>query len=280
MSKFEAVSSSTPILLVGCGKMGSAMLGGWLKKGLGEDAVYIVDPYLDHIKENFPNIPKKQLHKEILTLSKEIHPSIIIAAVKPQMMDDALDALNSLDISKSVILSIAAGKTISYFEDNISRECAVIRAMPNIPASIGKGITVCVANDPVTEIQKKMCTFLLETIGVVEWIEDENLIDAVTALSGSGPAYVFYLVEAMAAVGETIGLSNELSRKLARQTVSGAGALLDASEDSASKLRENVTSPGGTTAAALDVLMSDDGMVKLIRRAMLEAKRRSKELAN
>ena len=280
MSKLDTVSSARPILLIGCGKMGSAMLSGWLKKGLADDAVFIVDPYLDHIKENFPILSKKQLHKEIKSLPKRIQPSFIIAAVKPQMMDAALETLCSMKISGSVILSIAAGKTITYFEDKISKECAIIRAMPNTPASIGKGITVCVANDPVTEEQKNICSSLLGAVGTVEWIEDENLMDAVTALSGSGPAYVFYLVEAMAAVGQTIGLSNELSRKLARQTVSGAGALLDASEESATHLRENVTSPGGTTAAALDVLMSDDGMVKLIRRAMLEAKHRSKELAN
>ena len=151
--------------------------------------------------------------------------------------------------------------------------------MPNTPAAIGKGITVCVANSPVSDDQKNICTTFLKTVGVVQWIDDENLMDAVTALSGSGPAYVFYMAEAMAAAGEALGLSKELSEKLARQTVSGAGALLEESNESASKLRENVTSPGGTTAAALDVLMSDEGIAKSIRRAMQEAKSRSKELA-
>ncbi|MDG1707844.1 MAG: pyrroline-5-carboxylate reductase dimerization domain-containing protein, partial [Emcibacteraceae bacterium] len=145
--------------------------------------------------------------------------------------------------------------------------------------SIGRGITVCVANTPVTDDQKKICSILLETVSTVEWIYDESLMDAVTALSGSGPAYVFYLAEVMAAAGEAIGLPEELSKKLARETVSGAGALLEASSERTSKLRENVTSPGGTTAAALDVLMSEEGIAKIMRRAMQEAKNRSKELA-
>ena len=178
-----------------------------------------------------------------------------------------------------MILSVAAGKTIHYFEDQLNIKQPIIRAMPNTPAAIGKGITVCTANKLVSDDQKNICTTLLETVSVVEWIDDESLMDAVTALSGSGPAYVFYMVEAMAAAGESIGLSEELSKKLARHTVSGAGALLEASDEEVSQLRINVTSPGGTTAAALDVLMSDEGIAKIMRRAMQDAKARSKELA-
>ncbi len=282
--KLAKITSDNPILLLGCGKMGSAMLAGWLEQGLIPKAVYIVDPFLDPIKANFPNLEKKQLHKKQLhksveSLPKRLKPSFVIMAVKPQMMDEALRALKNLKIADAVILSVAAGKTIGYFEDHLGRDQAIIRAMPNTPAAIGKGITVCVANSPVTDDQMSISTTLLKTVSVVEWVEDENLMDAVTALSGSGPAYIFYMAEAMAAAGEAIGLSPELAKKLADQTVSGAGALLEASDDSASRLRENVTSPGGTTAAALDVLMSDAGLAKIIRRAMQEAKNRSKELA-
>lgn len=277
--KLAKITSDNPVLLLGCGKMGSAMLAGWLEQGLSVDAVYIVDPYLDPIKKNFPVLSKKQLHKSVNSLPKRLKPSFVIAAVKPQMMDEALEALKELKIGGAVILSVAAGKTIRYFEDKLGRDQAIIRAMPNTPAAIGKGITVCVANAPVTDDQIAISTTLLKTVSAVEWIDDENLMDAVTALSGSGPAYVFYMAEAMAAAGEAIGLSPELAKKLADQTVSGAGALLEASDESASRLRENVTSPGGTTAAALDVLMSDKGLAMIMRRAMLEAKNRSKELA-
>lgn len=279
MSQLSHITSANPILLIGCGKMGSAMLSGWLEKGLGNDAVYIVDPFLDPIKENFPDITRKQLHKSMSSLPKRLKPSFIIMAVKPQMMDEALSALKDFKISDAVILSVAAGRTIRYFEDHLGNEQAIIRAMPNTPAAIGKGITVCVANAPVTADHRKVSTILLATVSLVEWIDDETLMDAVTALSGSGPAYVFCMAEAMAAAGEAIGLSPELAKTLANQTVSGAGALLEASDDGATKLRENVTSPGGTTAAALDVLMGDGELAKIMRRAMQEAKNRSKELA-
>lgn len=279
MSSLTTITPENPLLLIGCGKMGGAMLAGWLKEGLNPAAIYIVDPFLEPIKSGFSNLKSENLHEAVDGLPTSITPSFVIMAVKPQMMDEALSSLKENDLSAAVILSVAAGKTIHYFEDQISREQAIVRAMPNTPASIGRGITVCVANGLVSDDQKKICSILLETVSTVEWIDDESLMDAVTALSGSGPAYVFYMTEAMAAAGEAMGLPEDLSKKLARQTVSGAGALLDASDERISKLRENVTSPGGTTAAALDVLMSEDGIAKIIRRAMQEAKNRSKELA-
>lgn len=279
MSKLSAISTKSPVLLIGCGKMGSAMLSGWLNQGLNIGSVHIVDPFLDPIKNAFSMLPTDALHETVDRLPHKIAPSFVIMAVKPQMMDDALNALKSFDLSTSVILSVAAGKTIDYFAKHLGNDQPIIRAMPNTPAAISKGITVCTANRDVSDEQKDISTTLLETVSTVEWINDESLMDAVTALSGSGPAYVFYMVEAMAAAGEAIGLPADLSNKLARETVSGAGALLDASDESASRLRENVTSPGGTTAAALDVLMADDGIVKIMRRAMQQAKIRSKELA-
>ena len=279
MTNLSAISAKNPILLMGCGKMGSAMLAGWLEQGLDTGAIYIVDPFLEPIRNMFSKLKDNHLHESVKSLPAKISPSFIIMAVKPQMMDEALKALSIYDISKAVILSVAAGKTIHYFEDQLNIKQPIIRAMPNTPAAIGKGITVCTANKLVSDDQKNICTTLLETVSVVEWIDDESLMDAVTALSGSGPAYVFYMVEAMAAAGESIGLSEELSKKLARHTVSGAGALLEASDEEVSQLRINVTSPGGTTAAALDVLMSDEGIAKIMRRAMQDAKARSKELA-
>jgi len=280
MTKLSAITSDHPILLIGCGKMGSAMLSGWLEQGLSSDAVQIVDPYLDNIKRDFAVLPAGQFHETMQSLLPTLCPAIIILAVKPQMMDEALKALTSFDLSNSLILSIAAGKTIHYFKDKLGQDSAIIRAMPNTPAAIGKGITVCCTNKPVSQDQIDTCTTLLNTVSIVEWIDDESLIDAVTALSGSGPAYVFYMAEAMAAAGEAIGLPPGLSEKLARHTVSGAGALLEASDERTSKLRENVTSPGGATAVALDVLMSEEGLARVIRRAMQAAKTRSKELAN
>ena len=280
MADLSSITKDNPLVLVGCGKMGGAMLDGWLKQGLSADAVQIVDPFLDPVREAFPAISARKLHETADGLAKSIKPSFVIMAVKPQMMDDAVATLKDRDLSSAVILSVAAGKLVRYFEDQFGTEQAIIRAMPNTPAAIGRGMTVCYANANASEAQKKVSTILLETVSEVDWVDDEGLIDCVTALSGSGPAYVFHMVEAMAAAGEAIGLPEDLARKLARGTVSGAGALLDASDEPASKLRENVTSPKGTTAAALDVLMSEEGLAKLMRRAIQEAKNRSKELAN
>ncbi|MCC3861008.1 pyrroline-5-carboxylate reductase [Pseudemcibacter aquimaris] len=277
MSNLSTITAENPLVLIGCGKMGGSMLAGWLKEGLSPDAVQIVDPFLDPVRKSFPELGN--LHEAVDGLGQSLKPSFVIMAVKPQMMNDALAALKEHDLSSAVVMSVAAGKTIHYFEDHLGLDQAIVRAMPNTPAAIGKGITVCVANGPVSDAAKNICSTLLETVGDVEWIDDEALMDAVTALSGSGPAYVFYMAEAMAAAGEAIGLSPELSQKLARQTVAGAGGLLEESDETASKLRENVTSPGGTTAAALDVLMSEEGIARIIRRAMQEAKNRSKELA-
>ncbi|MDG1437381.1 MAG: pyrroline-5-carboxylate reductase, partial [Emcibacteraceae bacterium] len=206
MSSLTAITPENPLLLVGCGKMGGAMLAGWLKEGLNANSVHIVDPFLEPIKSGFPNFSQDNLHEAIDGLPNGITPSFVIMAVKPQMMDEALLSLKENDLSTAVIMSVAAGKTIHYFEDYLSSDHAIVRAMPNTPAAIGRGITVCVANGPVTDAQKKICSILLETVSTVEWIDDESLMDAVTALSGSGPAYVFYMAEAMAAAGESLGL--------------------------------------------------------------------------
>jgi pyrroline-5-carboxylate reductase len=181
---------------------------------------------------------------------------------------------------KALFLSIAAGKTLEYFAQALGADASVVRAMPNTPAAIGKGVSVCVASTNVSESQRTLCTALLEAVGAVAWIDNEKLMDAVTALSGSGPAYVFYLIECMAAAGQAAGLPAELADMLARRTVAGAGALVEASDDeSTATLRRNVTSPNGTTEAALNVLMGENGLAPLLRHAVEAAARRSKELS-
>ncbi|MCK5423877.1 MAG: pyrroline-5-carboxylate reductase [Emcibacter sp.] len=276
MSKLSQITSENPLLLMGCGKMGGALLQGWLKAGLSSDAVTVVDPYLEEIKEG-------GLYKSISDLPEGLSPGFVVLAVKPQMMDQTMADLKSLDCDKAVFLSIAAGKTIGYFERHMGqmgKNAAIIRAMPNTPAAIGRGITVACPNNNVSEAQKAVCHDLLTAAGAVEWVSEEKLIDAVTAVSGSGPAYVFNLVETLAGAGEAVGLGPELAKKLAMHTVCGAGALLEQSDQDATELRINVTSPNGTTEAALNVLMGEDGLSKLMTKTVRAAHQRSKELAD
>jgi pyrroline-5-carboxylate reductase len=207
-------------------------------------------------------------------------PDVLVLAIKPQMLDEAAPRLNGLLGPRTVIVSILAGKTIGDLRSRLPAATSVVRAMPNLPASIGRGATGAAANAEVTEVQRLMADALLRSNGVVEWLDSEDLIDAVTALSGSGPAYVFHLVECLAEAGAAAGLPRDLARRLARATVTGAGELLFQSELPPETLRQNVTSPGGTTAAALEVLMAEPhGLKALMRDAVAAAKRRAEELA-
>lgn len=260
------------ILLVGCGKMGSALLNGWLGQGTAATLVSVVEPMAPQLPDGVA------VHKDAAALGSDYRPAVVVFAVKPQSMDDVLPAYSQYAGPETVFLSIAAGKPIGYFAATLTGG-AIVRAMPNTPAAVGRGITVLCANDRVSAEQKSVCTQLMESVGEVAWIEDEALMDAVTGLSGSGPAYVFHLVEAMAAAGEAAGLSPELAGQLARATVAGSGELLTQSSDPAGTLRENVTSPGGTTAAALEVLMGANGLTKLMTEAIARATERSRELA-
>jgi pyrroline-5-carboxylate reductase len=205
--------------------------------------------------------------------------TVVVLAVKPQVMDAVLAPYPALVRPDTVFLSIAAGRTIGSFEAVLGAAARIVRAMPNTPAAVGRGITVLTGNDNVTAAQRDACEALMTAVGKVAWVSEEGLIDAVTGVSGSGPAYVFHLVEAMAAAGVAAGLPPDLAMQLARETVAGSGELLAQSTDPAATLRENVTSPGGTTAAALDVLMSDEGLTDLMTRAILRATERSRELA-
>lgn len=217
---------------------------------------------------------------DIADLPSDFIPQVILFAVKPQVLPDVIDAYKPMVRAETVFLSVAAGKTIEFFTSHLGKTARIVRSMPNTPAAVSRGMTVMCPTDNVSIAQRDMCQTLLEAVGMVSWVEDESLMDAVTGLSGSGPAYIFHLVEAMAQAGVAAGLPDDQAMILARQTVIGAGFLLDASEETAATLRENVTSPGGTTAAALNVLMDQkNGLPELMTRAVAAARDRSRELA-
>jgi pyrroline-5-carboxylate reductase len=265
------------LLLLGAGKMGGAMLEGWLKLGLDPASVGAIDPHL-------PPAAAAALVKTGIAVNPDLaafgKPAVILLAIKPQMMEQALKTVAPLCGPGTLAISIMAGKTIAGIAAHLPPDTAIVRAMPNTPAAVGRGITGAVPNGSVTSAQKTAADLLLRSTGAVEWVEDEALIDAVTAVSGSGPAYVFHLVEALAAAGAKAGLPGDLAMRLARATVTGSGELLHQSDQPAATLRQNVTSPGGTTAAALAVLMADDGLTPLMEKAVLAAQKRAGELAS
>ncbi len=261
------------VILAGAGKMGGALLTGWLARGLDPARVVILDP---HVTDDIRALGAGRLR--INPAPAEIGPvDALVLAVKPQMFHDAAATLKSQVAPATLVVSIMAGVTIA----TIGGACGgkVVRAMPNTPAAIGRGITVAVPDGSVSAGQRAIADALLAATGKIEWLDDETLMDAVTAVSGSGPAYVFLLAEELARAGVAVGLPAALAARLARETVAGAGELLYRSDLDAATLRQNVTSPGGTTAAALGVLMADDGFEPLLERAVMAATRRSKELA-
>jgi pyrroline-5-carboxylate reductase len=265
------------LVLVGAGKMGGAMLEGWLKGGAEASRIVALDP-----------APPPEMRELIARSGVRLNPDIssihdaevVVVAVKPQLMEDVLPGVVPLKASKPLILSVAAGKTIASFERHFGADAAVIRTIPNTPAAVGRGITAMAANANVSESQLALARSLLEAVGEVVSVDHEAMIDAVTAVSGSGPAYVFYLTECLAAAGEKVGLPKALAMQLARATVSGAGELMRQSGTEAATLRQNVTSPKGTTYAALQVLMAEDGMQPLFDKAIDAATKRSRELAS
>jgi pyrroline-5-carboxylate reductase len=261
------------LLLVGCGKMGGAMLDGWLARGLSAADVIVAEP-VDALRPKKPGLRAVASTAEVSEA-----PEIVVLAVKPQSMDGVLADLRRFADDGSVFLSIAAGKTLKYFAAHLGAAAKVVRSMPNTPAAVRHGITVATAAKDVSAAEKQRCHGLLEAVGQVLWVDDEALMDPVTALSGSGPAYVFLLVEAMAAAGAKLGLSADMAMQLARATVAGSGELLRQSGEPAEQLRVNVTSPGGTTAEALKVLMAADGIQPVFDKALAAASRRSRELA-
>jgi len=249
------------------------MLSGWLARGLDAKRVAVIEPQ-----------PSDEIHA-LATKGIRLNPSAkeigavatLVIALKPQTFRNAGAALKSIAGPSTLVVSIMAGTTIASIEAACGGN--VVRAMPNTPAAIGRGITVAVAAKNVSVAQRAVADVLLRATGAVEWVDDEGLMDAVTAVSGSGPAYIFLLAEELARAGVEAGLPQDLATKLARETVAGSGELLHRSDAPSATLRQNVTSPGGTTAAALEVLMGPDGMQSLLIRAVAAATRRSKELA-
>ncbi len=271
------ISLAGPLLLVGAGKMGGALLEGWLRQGLDPASVFIQDPAPP------PEVLSLAARHGIAAgAAPDLPgaPSVILLAVKPDLTQKLLPEIEPLIGERTVMLSIAAGRTLANLARHLPTGTAIVRAMPNTAASVGASITVACANEAVTRDQALECTMLLEAVGEVVWIEDESLLDAVTAVSGSGPAYVFLLAECLAEAGRAAGLDRELARRLARATLEGAGELLRRSDLSPAELREKVTSPKGTTAAALEVLMGKDGVQDLLTRAVAAAAKRSRELSS
>ena len=273
MNDRKPLSLPGPLLLVGAGKMGGALLQGWLRLGLDPAAIYVADP------QPTPEM-KAELEKRNIPLNPASMPAprVVLLAVNPQIMAGALKAISRHVEKNTLVISILAGATLGALDAGLPDRTSIIRVMPNTPAAIGRGITVMVANSDTLPEQRIIASQLMEAVGEVAWIEDENLMDAVTAVSGSGPAYVFYLAEALAQAGVKAGLAPELSARLARTTVAGSGELMHRSDLPPETLRKHVTSQGGTTAAALEVLMAPDGLEWLIGRAVHAAAERSREL--
>jgi pyrroline-5-carboxylate reductase len=265
------------LVLIGAGKMGTAMLQGWLDAGIEPDQVTIFDPS-----------PPPETMAVIKQYSISHNPSVgsvsgveaILVAIKPQMVDEVLPSMADLATNNPLVVSVVAGKTISAFRQHFGSDVPVIRTIPNTPAAVGRGITAMAASDGVSREQSALATALLASLGEVVSVSDEAMIDACTAISGSGPAYIFYMTECMTAAAMELGLPADIAEQLARATVAGAGELMRATGTPAGVLRENVTSPKGTTHAALQVLMADgDGMKQLMVRATAKAEQRSRELA-
>lgn len=263
------------VVLVGAGNMGGAMLKGWIANGIKSENITVVDPSPTTAMKSFLSKSKIWHAEEPKNISP---PDVLLLAVKPQMMGKVLPDLVDMVGENTVVVSVAAGTTLKTICQEFGK-IAAIRVMPNTPSLVLRGMSVGCPNARVTKAQIQNVDTLMQAIGKIEWVEDEKLIDAVTAVSGSGPAYVFHLAECMAKAGEKAGLPPKLAMILAQETVAGAGELLRQSEDEPAVLRKNVTSPNGTTAAALEVLMGEGGMSELLEQAILAAKKRSEELS-
>ena len=263
------------LLLVGCGKMGSALLQGWLNAGLEAAQFFVQEPNPDAALADLG------VHLNVDTGAlQEAAPSVIILAIKPQLAVDILPSIASLAAPETLVISLMAGVSINTMSDLLGGEAAFVRTMPNTPAAIGAGMTALYASSGTQDDQKAAAEALLAAVGQTVWLDTEKALDAVTAISGSGPAYLFHMVEALAAAGVNLGLPQDMAAQLAMQTIIGSASMLREDEADPRQLRVNVTSPGGTTEAALDVLMGDTGgLVDLMRRATQAAAARAGELA-
>jgi len=267
-----------PLLLVGCGKMGGALLSGWLSSGIAVGGVVVVEPGPG--ADRFAAEAGVQVVRSAADLAPDLAPEVVVFAIKPQQMDAVVPGFRRFARPGCMFLSIAAGTTIGFFAEAVGAENAIVRAMPNTPAAIGQGITVVCPNRHTSDDQKALALALLEAVGEAHLVDDEALIDPVTALSGGGPAYVFLLIECLAKAGAAAGLPADLAARLALVTVAGAGQLALHGDAQPAELRRNVTSPGGTTQEALSILMDErDGLQPLMTRAIAAATARGRELA-
>jgi len=269
------LSSERPFLLVGAGKMGGAMLSGWMAEGVDPAAIVVCDP---HLSDEMASLLKQHGIRHVSSAPEDLQPAILLMAVKPQLMDLVLPGLKAVIRPDTLVMSVAAGTPVAKFHEHFGA-VPVCRCMPNTPAMVKRGITAVYPTAEVSERQKQDVTKLLSAVGKVVWLDTEDQIDLVTGVSGSGPAYVFFVAEALSEAGKAAGLPEELSHELAVATVSGAGELMHQSGQHPATLRENVTSPNGTTAAALDVLMHAEGLQPVMTEAVAAAVRRAKELA-
>lgn len=268
-----------PLVLVGCGNMGQALVRGWLTAGLDPAALMVIDPVAN--PDDLPEFAGAVFVASAERLPEGTTARLLLLAVKPQMMNTVLAGLSAVAGASTIAVSVAAGVTLGQMRRGLPA-CQLVRAMPNTPAAVGAGVTGLVAAAGVSEGDKALTDAVMKAAGKTVWLADEALMDAVTATSGSGPAYVFHMVEALAAAAEQAGLPADQAEVLARQTIIGAARLLEANSDvGAGTLRERVTSPGGTTAAALEVLMkTEGGLTALMTRAVLAAKKRGQELGD
>jgi pyrroline-5-carboxylate reductase len=277
MSSLWRIDMSVMVVLAGCGNMGFAMLSGWLKSGkLSPAEVFVVEPN-DELRERAGKLGAATA-ASAADLPADIAPMLVIFAVKPQVMREVVAGYRRFAGGSTAFLSIAAGISLAVFEELLGASAAIVRCMPNTPAAIGKGMMVVVSNHNVSDKSKAFVADLLSASGEVATIDDEGLMDAVTAVSGSGPAYIFHFIEALTVAAEKAGLPAATARLLAMQTVYGAASLAVESHEDPGTLRKQVTSPNGTTAAALGVLMEDDRLTKLMTQAVEAARLRSIEL--
>jgi pyrroline-5-carboxylate reductase len=274
MTLAAAFSPARPLVLVGAGKMGSAMLRGWLDRGLDRKSVVVIDP--SPPPDSAAWLASVRIRP--VAAVPAVTAKVIVVAVKPQVIADVLPGLRPMIGRDSIVLSIAAGATLANLKAGLG-DAAIVRSIPNTPAQVGRGVTAAIANARAGRAARKLVGELLEAVGDVVWVEKEALIDAATAVSGSGPAYVFHMVEALAAAGVAAGFDKDSAMRLARGTVVGAAELLHQSDLSAETLRQNVTSPKGTTAAALKILMGRSGLTPLMKKAVAAARKRSRELS-
>ena len=269
----NTLSGLGPVALIGAGKMGLALARGWIEAGLPASSLVLVDPQPGEATRRFSEAAGVELRSE----PPARPPAVLILAIKPQMMGDVLPRLRPLVGPHTLVVSIAAGISMARIAEGLGTQ-RVIRTMPNTPAQIGQGISGAYAGAGVDAADRHAAEALLRAAGEVVWVDSEAAIDGITAVSGSGPAYVFHFVEALAAAARQQGFDEAQAMRLARQTVIGAAALMAADATAVDVLRQNVTSPKGTTEAGLAVLMGPEGLTPLLEKTVTAARRRSEEL--